>query len=109
MLLIIVPPLVNTPRFVAMSAYNEEAGKLEQVRRRHPMIRRTSTFENATLILTAGLLLLCGSGRAVDRDAPPTATHDVLDTYFDMKVEDPYRWLENADDAGVKRWSAAQD
>ena len=66
-------------------------------------------FQVATSIVISGGLLLCSGTDASDRNAPPTAAHDVVDTYFDVKVDDPYRWLENADDANVKRWSAAQD
>jgi prolyl oligopeptidase len=63
----------------------------------------------AMVVVINGPSLLCSDARASDRSAPPTAAHDVVDTYFDVKVDDPYRWLENADDANVKRWSAAQD
>jgi prolyl oligopeptidase len=60
--------------------------------------------------IAAGCLMLLGShARAGDRNAPPTLARDVVDTYFDVKVDDPYRWLENADDPAVKRWSTAQD
>jgi prolyl oligopeptidase len=73
------------------------------------MTKHTSAFESAASAVIAGGLLLCSGAYAVDRGAPPTAAHDVLDTYFDVKVDDPYRWLESANDATVKRWSAAQD
>jgi prolyl oligopeptidase len=73
------------------------------------MTKHTSAFESAASTVIAGGLLLCSGAYAVDRGAPPTAAHDVLDTYFDVKVDDPYRWLESANDATVKRWSAAQD
>src|SRR5215469_8287421 len=68
-----------------------------------------TTFRLASLIVISGALLPCSDACASDGSAPPTAAHDVVDTYFDVKVDDPYRWLENGDDAGVKRWSAAQD
>jgi prolyl oligopeptidase len=38
--------------------------------------------------------------------APPDAT---VDTYHGVKVEDPYRWLEDSNDARVKQWSTAQN
>jgi prolyl oligopeptidase len=63
----------------------------------------------AMAVVINGPLLLCSDAGAADRSAPPTVAHDVVDTYFDVKVDDPYRWLENGDDASVKRWSAAQD
>jgi prolyl oligopeptidase len=63
----------------------------------------------AMSIAVSGPLLLCSDACASDRNAPPTVAHDVVDAYFDVKVDDPYRWLENGDDPSVKRWSAAQD
>jgi prolyl oligopeptidase len=60
-------------------------------------------------IVMGGLLTCCFSAQAADRGAPPTPAHDAADTYFDVTVDDPYRWLENADDPAVKRWSQAQD
>jgi prolyl oligopeptidase len=40
---------------------------------------------------------------------PPTARHDVTDTFFGTVVHDPYRWLENAEAPAVKQWIAAQN
>jgi prolyl oligopeptidase len=73
------------------------------------MTQRISTAGRVVAAVLGSLMLLCSGARAVDRDAPPTPARDVVDTYFDLKVDDPYRWLENAGDATVKRWSAAQD
>lgn len=42
--------------------------------------------------------------------APPvTRVELVTDEYHGVRVADPYRWLENWDDAEVKEWSAAQN
>ena len=42
--------------------------------------------------------------------APPaTPKHPVTDQYFGVTVTDDYRWLENWNDPGVKRWSAVQN
>jgi prolyl oligopeptidase len=60
-------------------------------------------------VVIGSLLLLCSRSDAIDRGAPPTPSKDVVDAYFDVKVDDPYRWLENSGDATVKRWSSAQD
>jgi prolyl oligopeptidase len=73
------------------------------------MRQGTSTAGRLVGIAIGAALLLCGGARAVDRGAPPTPAHDVLDTYFDVKVDDPYRWLEDADNPAVKQWSSAQD
>jgi prolyl oligopeptidase len=35
---------------------------------------------------------------------PKTATGDVTDTYFGVKVTDPYRWLENDTSAATSAW-----
>ena len=67
------------------------------------------TLGLAMSVVISGGVLPCGGANAADRSAPPTAAHDVVDTYFGVKVDDPYRWLENGEDASVKRWSAAQD
>jgi prolyl oligopeptidase len=73
------------------------------------MTRKIWTVAATLRVLIGSLILGCGCAAAVDRDAPPTPARDVLDTYFDVHVDDPYRWLENADDPAVKRWTAAQD
>jgi len=46
---------------------------------------------------------------AADKSAPPTKINNVADSYGDVKVTDPYRWLENAADPKVHAWSLAQD
>jgi prolyl oligopeptidase len=73
------------------------------------MTQKTSMTETILSVFIGGLVLSCSGAHAVDKGAPPTPAHDVLDTYFDVRVDDPYRWLENADDPSVKRWAAAQD
>jgi len=45
---------------------------------------------------------------ARDTTAPPTRVTPVTDVYHGVSVEDPYRWLENGEDAEVRAWSAAQ-
>ena len=40
---------------------------------------------------------------------PITEKKIVTDTYFDVKVEDPYRWLENDNSPQVKEWTRAQN
>jgi prolyl oligopeptidase len=39
----------------------------------------------------------------------PTRTVDVKDDYFGLKVEDPYRWLEDGDTPEVQAWTLAQN
>jgi prolyl oligopeptidase len=74
-----------------------------------PVTRKRSAAQLGISVMVGGLLLLGARSDAIDRGAPPTPAKDVVDTYFDVKVDDPYRWLESADDAAVKRWSTAQD
>lgn len=41
---------------------------------------------------------------------PPAAPRrPVVDDYFGIRIEDPYRWLENMGDPAQKRWFEAQD
>jgi len=73
------------------------------------MTEKASIVECLKSLALACLIACAGSVNAADSQAPSTPAHDVLDTYFDVSVDDPYRWLENADDPAVKRWSAEQD
>ena len=59
-------------------------------------------------LLTLGTLATAGLW-AGDAGAPQTERRDVSDSYFNVTVTDPYRWLEDASDPRVKAWSAAQD
>ena len=50
------------------------------------------------------------AARPADISAPPVARVEaVQDTYHGTIVADPYRWLENADDADVQVWSTGQN
>ena len=40
---------------------------------------------------------------------PPTRREDVVDHYHGIAVPDPYRWLEDGDDADVVAWVATQN
>jgi prolyl oligopeptidase len=40
---------------------------------------------------------------------PPVAKKPVTDTYQGVKVTEEYRWLENASDPEVQKWTAAQN
>jgi len=55
-----------------------------------------------------GLAVSVAAAFAADTGAPPTEAQPVTDTIHNVKVEDPYRWLEDAADPKVKDWAAAQ-
>ena len=63
--------------------------------------------------LLIGLLSLTASSMAAESanppDLPATPKKPITDRYFDTKVIDDYRWLENASDPAVQQWSAAQE
>ena len=56
------------------------------------------------------LLLLTGFALAADPtpmkkpDYPSTEKENTIDRLHGVEIPDPYRWLENADDAKVKQW-----
>ena len=57
----------------------------------------------------AALAACSGIANAADPGAPPTKVRSATDTYGALKIQDPYRWLENAADPAVHTWSLAQD
>jgi prolyl oligopeptidase len=64
----------------------------------------------ARCLLPAAAALLLGTGaQAADPGAPVTERIPVTDTYHEVQVSDPYRWLENGEDPKVGAWSEAQD
>jgi prolyl oligopeptidase len=52
---------------------------------------------------------LAASGPSLPLTYPPTRITNASDTYFGVKVEDPYRWLEDGTSPRVKKWLAAQN
>ncbi|HET9450643.1 MAG TPA: prolyl oligopeptidase family serine peptidase, partial [Aggregicoccus sp.] len=59
--------------------------------------------------LLVSLLLPLFSPLAAVPPPPPTPRRPVTDTYGDVKVQDPYQWLEASDSPEVRAWSAAQN
>jgi prolyl oligopeptidase len=61
-----------------------------------------TTWSFASLLLT---LALVSTITAMDKPSyPATPKNDVKDQLHGIEIADPYRWLENADDAKVKAW-----
>ena len=63
-------------------------------------------------ILVPGMLalfLLIHPALGADKMPPATPKKPVTDTYHGVKVVDPYRWLENGDDAAVRKWDREQN
>jgi prolyl oligopeptidase len=73
---------------------------------------RKSPNRRLTALLTiavAGVgLASCHKGTQVSKP-PQTEVRVVRDVYHGVEVDDPYRWLENWNDAIVKAWSEAQN
>ena len=61
------------------------------------------------LSAAAAALMIGAGAHGADPGAPVTEQIPVTDTYYQEHVSDPYRWLENGDDAKVRAWSEAQD
>ncbi|WP_396602515.1 prolyl oligopeptidase family protein [Algibacter sp. R77976] len=58
-------------------------------------------------------LLACKSSKIENKfisvNYPKTKTVDTIDTYFDTKVKDPYRWLEDDRSEDTEAWVKAQN
>ncbi|HEX7516851.1 MAG TPA: prolyl oligopeptidase family serine peptidase [Chthoniobacterales bacterium] len=61
------------------------------------------------LLLIGALFALSFNNAPAAEPAPQTPKKPVTDEYQNVKVEDPYQWLEQDDAAEVKAWSDAQN
>jgi prolyl oligopeptidase len=68
---------------------------------------KTHRMRQLTVVALGALVL--ADAPAADKGAPATARLEVTDSYFDVAVKDPYRWLEDAKDPRVHQWSETQD
>jgi prolyl oligopeptidase len=78
---------------------------------RVPSLRRPYSFVLPTLFLGLTVLLLfpCvddlnAQEAVVSKATPEAAVESVVETIHGQRVEDPYRWLEDAEKAETKRW-----
>lgn len=61
------------------------------------------------LFILGGMALLSACNSQTKLIYPETAKDDVADTYFNTKVSDPYRWLENDTSKATAAWVEAQN
>ncbi len=65
-------------------------------------------------IALGGLLIWTGCENSTETKIagltyPTTATVDTVDSYFDSRIPDPYRWLEDDNSENTAQWVAAQN
>ena len=67
----------------------------------------TALMDKTSLAAIAATVLTGGTAAAQSLSYPPTAKDNVVDEYFGVKVEDPYRWLEDDTSARTASWVEA--
>jgi prolyl oligopeptidase len=64
-------------------------------------------------LLALPILAACGGSEKESEQAkltyPPTKKVDSVDTYFNVKIQDPYRWLEDDRSAETAEWVKKQN
>lgn len=68
------------------------------------MKKLVSTFFTASLVLTSGVY-----AQNKSMNYPNTNKKEVIDTYFNTKISDPYRWLEDDRSTETASWVTAQN
>lgn len=71
-------------------------------------LRRAMTAACVLASLCTAAPALSASGFLGVDVPPPLAANNVVDTYWDTPVDDPYRFLENTQDPVVQAWMKAQ-
>jgi prolyl oligopeptidase len=80
----------------------------EQAQKANSIVSASTFAAVLTLALIATVLTGCHRGAPMPKP-PATEVHVVRDVYHSVEVDDPYRWLEDWNDAKVKAWSEAQN
>jgi len=60
------------------------------------------------VVLTSASVLLLSTLICAQDNPPKAAIHEVTDTYFGMKIVDPYRWMEDAKSPETAAWMKGQ-
>ena len=68
-------------------------------------------MKNPTLVLIASgiFIIILHQNVPPELKYPVTATGDVVDTYFDTTISDPFRWLEDDHAEATKTWVTKQN
>ncbi len=66
-------------------------------------------MKQKTLLFSIVILIGFTACKNTNIDYPETKKVDQVDEYFGVKVEDPYRWLENDTSAETEQWVKAQN
>lgn len=72
-------------------------------------MKNLTSMKKLIPIFLAAIILLTVSCYRNGAKYPKTKKVDVVDTYFGIKVHDPYRWLENDSAAEVAEWVKEQN
>ena len=66
-------------------------------------------MKKVTLLLACGMIAVNSFGQKAKMTYPITKKDKTVDTYFGIKVADPYRWLENDTTKETASWVKAQN
>ena len=69
---------------------------------------RTLPIAAASLLLLGSVAIPVAAGAAPGLAYPPAERSAHVDTYFGVDVADPYRWMEDPEDARTQAWVDAQ-
>ena len=72
-------------------------------------IRTISYFFLFLLTFTMSCEKTNGNEKGLIIKYPITKKDNVYDSYFDIKIEDPYRWLENDRSPETEKWVIEQN
>jgi prolyl oligopeptidase len=70
---------------------------------------KQSTLASASLAVALSLATLCTPATAQKLTYPQTKRVDQVDSYFGVKVADPYRWLEEENAPETAQWVEAEN